>query len=68
MTRERALNGVLGLANVAMALYFGWAAVEGDDAVPGAVIVIGGLGGFLVGCEAAWYIIRRRRDPDREFR
>ena len=68
MTRERALAGVFGLANFVMALSFGWAVVAGDDDVPGAVIVAGGIGGFFVVGETVWYFVHRRNDPDREFR
>jgi hypothetical protein len=68
MKRERALDGVLFFAYLAMALSFGWAVFQGDDAIPGAVIVAGGIGAFLVLGETVWYVIRRRRDPDREFR
>jgi hypothetical protein len=68
MTHARLMDGVFALANLAMAVYFGWSLVAGDDAVPGAVIVAAGIGGFLILGETVWYVIRRRRDPDREFR
>ena len=65
MKRERALDGVLFFAYLAMALSFGWAVFQGDDAIPGAVIVAGGIGGFVIIGEAAWRLVRWFRDPER---
>jgi hypothetical protein len=66
MDRERLLNGVLGVAYLAMAVYFGWLIVEGDDGVPGAVIVAGGIGGFVIVGECVWRFVRWYRDPERD--
>ena len=68
MARERVLNGLSALASLSLAIALIWGLIGGWDGMPRAVGIAGLAGAVTVMVESVWGLIRRRNDPDREFR